>query len=457
MKGSNVVVVVALAIICVLGWGSFAMDIISTNREFKAHVSEGNDFVEQGLYQRAIESYEEALEVKDSEDVYEKINYAYDLRLDEDLEGTYEDYYEFLEEAVKACPGNEVLIDTYMVFCQEQEDYLELYNCLLEAKDHGYREKDIDELIQKTKYAYDFKGGVRANIKQSAWEYYAIANEERWGIYLPAEGTIITAEYKMIGICNEDGTAVYTSDTDSRLIDIDGVVLGILEDKVTDAGVFSEGLVPAYCKGEYNYYDEYGKKVFGGFENAGMFQDGRAAVQKDGKWMLIDEDGEIVSDEYEEIVLDYVGRYIVDDVIIISEKEGVYAFCDEDLDIKEEIKCDDIDGYSEDGLIAFCKDGKWGFIDDDAEEVIKPQYENAKSFSNGLAAVCKDGKWGFIDSEGRLVIEYQFSDVGYFVEDGTCVVRKDFYSEQSEDESENSEVYYQEWQLIRLELGIMED
>lgn len=457
MKGSNVVIVVALAIVCVLGWGSFAMETISTNKEFNGYVKEGDEFVEQGLYQRAVESYEKALELKHSEEVYEKINHAYGLRLEEALEGTYDDYYEFLEEAVVACPGNEVLIDTYMVFCQEQGDYLELYNCLLEAKKHGYRENNVDELIQKTRYAFDFKGGVRANIKQSAWEYYAIANENRWGIYLPAEGTVITAEYKMIGICNEDGTAVYTSEKDSRIIDIDGVVLGILEDKVTDAGVLSDGLVPACSNGVYNYYDEYGKKVFGGYEKAGMFQDGKAAVQKDGKWMLIDEDGEVVSDKYEEIVIDYVGRYIIDDVVIVSEKAGVYAFCDEDLDAKEEIKCDDIDGYSEDGLVAFCKDGKWGFADDDGEVVIKAQYEKAKSFSNGLAAVCKSGKWGFIDVEGRVVIEYQFSDAGYFVEDGTCAVRKDFYSEQSETESEDDEVYYQDWQLIRLELGIMED
>lgn len=454
MKGSNVVIVVALAVICALGWGSFTVELISTNKEFKAHVSEGDSFMEDGLYQRAIESYEKAITVKHSEKVYEKINQAYELRLEEEFELTYGDYYDFLEEAVVACPGNEVLVDTYMEFCQEQGDYLELYNCLLEAKENGYREKEIDNLIQLAKYAHDFKGSIRSGIKQSAWEYYSIANEERWGIYTLDEGTIVSAQYKMIGICNEDGVAVYTSEIDSRLIDIDGVVLGILEDKVSDAGVFAEGLVPARCNDEYNYYDEYGKKVFGGFENAGMFQDGKAAVQKDGKWMLIDEDGEVVSDKYDEIVLDYVGRYIVDDVIIVSEKEGEYAFCDEDFDVKEEIKCDDIDVYTEDGIIAICQNGKWGYVDEDGEEVIKPQYEDAKSFSNGLAGVCKDGKWGFINTDGYMVIEPQFSEVGYLLEDGICVVRTDFYSEQSEDDEEE---YYQNWRLLRLVLGVMED
>lgn len=454
MKGSNVIIVVALAIVCVLGWSTFAMEIVSTNKAFKVHVSEGDALCEDGLYQRAIEEYEDALSAKHSEKVYEKINNAYGLRLKEEYEFTYDDYYDFLEEAVGACPGNDVLVDTYMKFCQEQGDYLELYNCLLEAKENGYRKETVDDLIQNTKYAYNFKGSIRAGIKQSAWEYYSIANEEKWGVYTLDEGTIVTAQYKMVGICNEDGVAVYTSDTDSRLIDIDGVVLGILEDKVTSAGVFSEGLVPAFYQGEYNYYDEYGKKAFGGYEYAGMFQDGKAAVQKDGKWMLISEDGEVVSDKYNEIVVDYVGRYIVDDVIVISKKDGEYAFCDEDLKVKEDIKCDDIDVYTEDELIAICQNGKWGYVDEDGKEVIKPQYEDAKSFSNGLAGVCKDGKWGFINVDGLMVIEPQFSEVGYLLEDGICVVRLDFFEEQAD---EDSDVYYQEWQLLRLVLGIMED
>lgn len=454
MKGTNVVIVAVLAIICILGWGLFGGNMMSTNNEFNEYVTEGDKFVKEGLYQRAIQSYGKAVSVKTSEEVYEKINKAYEQRLAEEFEATYEDYYEFLEEAVKVCPGNEVLIDTYMKFCKEQSDYFELYNCLLAAKEEGYREKEIDNLIQITKYSHDFKGSVRAKIKQSAWEYYGIANDDRWGVYAVDDGTVVRAQYQMIGICNEDGIAAYIGEKDSRLIDIDGLVLGIFEDKVSDAGVFSEGLIPAFYNGEYNYYDEYGKKAFGGFEQAGMFQDGKAAVKKDGKWMLVDEDGEVVSDKYNEIVLDYVGRYIIDDTTMVSVKDGTYSLCDEDMKVQTEIKCEDVDIYTEDGLIAIYKNGKWGFVDEDGKEIIKPQYEEAKSFSHGLAAVLKDGKWGFINKEGYMVIEPQFSEVGYFLEDGLCPVRLDFYSEQLD---ENGDIYYQEWQLLRLVLGIMED
>ena len=60
------------------------------------------------------------------------------------------------------------------------------------------------------------------------------------------------------------------------------------------------------------------------------------------------------------------------------------------------------------------KDGKWGFIDADGKEVIEPQYEDARSFSNGYAAVQKDGKWGFINQDNEMVIEPEFDDARSF-------------------------------------------
>ena len=65
--------------------------------------------------------------------------------------------------------------------------------------------------------------------------------------------------------------------------------------------------------------------------------------------------------------------------------------------------CDKIDILTEDGLVAFCKNGKWGFVNTAGEVVLEPKYENARSFSNGLAAVCEDGKWGFVDKERNAI------------------------------------------------------
>ena len=452
MKKLNVILVIVIAVLCLFGWSSLISQPIETNVNYKTYMKEADALVEQRLYQRAILKYEDALKEKSSEEVYLKINEAYKLRYAEEPEKTYEDYYDFLAQAVIQCPSNESILDAYIEFCKKEEDYEEMYDCLINAKANGYDAKKADELLLIAKYAFTYKGSERSGIRQSIGEYYTVSRENEWGVYTIEDGTIIPTDYKMIGLCDEDGTAVYTSN-DSRLINIDGMVLGIFEEIITDAGVLSEGLIPACSNGVYNFYDEYGKKVFGGFEMAGMFQDGKAAVKKDGHWMFIDKEGNAVSDKYQEIVLDYAGRYIVNDTVLLSKKEGQYEICDENFKTHGAIQGNDIDIYTEDGIIAYCRDGKWGFVDADGEILIQPEYDKAKSFSNGVAGVCKNGKWGFIDKTGTLVIDYQFSDVGYMQDEGMCPIRIDFPDEVSQ----MDEKYLENWNLLKLYIGIVEN
>ena len=57
------------------------------------------------------------------------------------------------------------------------------------------------------------------------------------------------------------------------------------------------------------------------------------------------------------------------------------------------------------------------------EEVIAPQYEDARTFSNGLAAVKLNGKWGYIDLDNKVVIDFLYDDAKMFSE-GYAVVGK---------------------------------
>ncbi len=77
---------------------------------------------------------------------------------------------------------------------------------------------------------------------------------------------------------------------------------------------------------------------------------------------------------------------------------------------------EDIELGVEDGCFAVKQNGLWGFINEDAVEIIEPQYENYCAFSNGFAAVCKNGKWGFINKENEIIIpfEYEIPDYSCF-------------------------------------------
>lgn len=75
------------------------------------------------------------------------------------------------------------------------------------------------------------------------------------------------------------------------------------------------------------------------------------------------------------------------------------------------------------GLCAFCKDGKWGFIGQDGRTVIQPVYEDCHDFSEGLAAVKLDGKWGYISTTGDFRIQPDYEECTDFV-NGYATARK---------------------------------
>ena len=64
--------------------------------------------------------------------------------------------------------------------------------------------------------------------------------------------------------------------------------------------------------------------------------------------------------------------------------------------------------------------GIWGFVDENAEIVITPQYENANSFSEEKALVKSNGKWGAIDINGNVVIPFEYTDIYSNYENGQC-------------------------------------
>jgi hypothetical protein len=115
-------------------------------------------------------------------------------------------------------------------------------------------------------------------------------------------------------------------------------------------------------------------------------------------------------------------------------------------------------GFAE-GLAAVSINGKWGYINEFGKFVIKPQFDDCKSFnkygqakvvvggkvgiidktgryllkplyddclgisSNGFAAIMVDGLWGYMDLSGKFVIQPQYMDCDTFDEYGLAPVK----------------------------------
>lgn len=83
---------------------------------------------------------------------------------------------------------------------------------------------------------------------------------------------------------------------------------------------------------------------------------------------------------------------------------------------------------SRDGMIAVCRDGKWGFCNSSGDEIVPCEYDGTAyisadssdkvsyvngapyDYSEGFAALKKDGVWGFLDKSGNIAVPFVFEE-----------------------------------------------
>lgn len=82
------------------------------------------------------------------------------------------------------------------------------------------------------------------------------------------------------------------------------------------------------------------------------------------------------------------------------EEDNSYTYLNTYEDIEEGI---------EDGYFAVKRNDLYGFINANGDEVIKPQYEEYRSFSDRYAIVRKNKKWGLIDKQNNIIIPFKYS------------------------------------------------
>ena len=448
------VFIIFIVILLGIGWAFTVSDFLgekSKENYQEQLITDADNYFKEGLYQRAINNYKEYLNNNQSEEICKKLINAYDKRLAEDDRIT-SDYISSMEIITATYKKNEAFVDKLADLYRKSKKYEKEYQCLSKAIKNGIDSADIKKRINEVRYINKISPLAYSDVKgPSNGEYVVTYNE--YMITFSEAGKSSRSLYEYMSLANNNGDRIYTTDKDSRLISGKGVVLGIFDFKILeDAGVYSQGLVPVKNNGKYSYYDEFAKKAFGDFDYAGCFYNGKAAVKNNGVWYLINTKGEKVGDEYKDIVLSETGSYMSNDVMIASTKEGTYTIYNNKLEEKANVTCSEIGKTSNNGLIAFKNNNKWGFVNEEGKIVIEPQYDNAKSFSYGLAAVYSKGKWGFIDKNNEVVIDYKFKDTDsdaayYFNSNGSCCVGTD-------DNNENEDV---KLQLLSLIIGIKND
>jgi len=223
----------------------------------------------------------------------------------------------------------------------------------------------------------------------------------------------------------------------------------IIKPKFGQADDFSEGLACVEdVKLGYGYIDKKGKYIIPPKYNvARRFSEGLAAVRFNGWWGFIDKTGRIIIKpnfidvnfsgfkngrirvNYVDISKDNILRasdamlrgatpsqiWRFDHKNAFINRNGNIAINLDSLAGGHDTGQDEFDEFSE-GLRAFEKLEKFGYIDTTGKIVIEPLFDCAFRFSEGVAAVKIDNKWGFIEKTGKYVIEPKFTAVGSYHE-----------------------------------------
>ncbi|WP_294448832.1 WG repeat-containing protein [uncultured Gemmiger sp.] len=429
MKQTRLAVIVLLIAMCAFSWFLVGRKLADTMGNLQSLIDQGHSYQERGLYEKAIESYNNAIAQSPSRELYDSLVQScesyYQERPTNAVENTLLAAY---NAATAAYPDEVSYWERYVQIYLDDSDFSKAVDTLRQAERENVSSDTLSaqwvQAYYSVKEQYQKYESITPLENEDA---YTVQTGDLYGAVNSSGSEVVAMNYSYTCPVGEDGVVLCsTVEGEVQIFDADGVMIGRFPGTVEEARAYSEDLIPARLQGrqDWCYLDLEGNEVLSGYQQAGCFQDGTAAVQLDtGEWCLIGKDGTQTSDTtWENVRLDPMGRWMQDDVMLI-QTDGSWKIADHSGEIVEGFTCEGIDFCSNGEPIAFCQAGQWGFVNTDGTVLIQPAYESAHSFSGGVAAIYVDGSWDFIDTQGNVVVDGNFADTGYFSpESGTCPV-----------------------------------
>lgn len=207
---------------------------------------------------------------------------------------------------------------------------------------------------------------------------------EKWGYVNRKGAEVIEIKYDKIAQMREGHAGVILN---RRFGFVNAQGKEVLSPSYQEIRYFDDGLIGAKRNDYYGYIDTTGKvRIPFKYDEIGRFYEGICYVRKGRKYAFYKASGKALTKLWYEDLSYAAAQH--DEPYYGVDRE--YAFFE--------------------GLAMVRRNGKFGYIDQNGKEVIRPQYDFAYPFSEGLAKVEKNGKYGFIDSKGRLAVDFQFKD-----------------------------------------------
>lgn len=135
-------------------------------------------------------------------------------------------------------------------------------------------------------------------------------------------------------------------------------------------------------------------------------QSERILVQKDGKWGLLDKQGNVLCEPMYNHIFNFQNgtavAHLDNKAMLINTNGEIVKIYDYNRVVPLP------NGYAQ-----VMQNNKWGLINPDGEEVVEPKYDelHANFIDNHYARVCIRGKWGIINNDGVELVAPKYDDI----------------------------------------------
>lgn len=186
--------------------------------------------------------------------------------------------------------------------------------------------------------------------------------------------------------------------------------------------LFNSDLIAVEKDGKIGYINQNEEVIIEFiYDEATAFHMGTAIVKKDDNYYLIDDEGNMLTNE------GYIWLYKSEENNqVFYKKNGKVGLLSESGEIITDPLFDHIIPFSE-GVAWYYQNDLYGLIDSSGDIIIEPTYKQVRPFRNGYSVVMIDQLLGLIDKEGQVILNFEYYQM-YDVNDYDQLVVSDSYT-----------------------------
>lgn len=409
---------VSLILVGVLVVVSIFSSQMKTTSDYNGYLTAARQNAEREIPYIAYKNYKSAMAIQGGDEKVFLEYLAQAKLLSEDI------YYGAVQEYVQLFPNSGNAYEVYCNSLYEKGNFKAVIDNALIAREKGVATEKVKNWYLECSYMLKVVARGFDEVQSFVGGYAKVKIGENYG-YITNNGQfLIEAKYPDASIMLE--CAAVNDGEEWHLINALGYKVARTNTPADSLGALTGGKIAASKGGKYGYTDAslVLPKEFS-YDYASTFKGGVAAVKKGSKWALIDTtEKQITEYIFDEIVLDEFDTCMNGGVAFGKQNGKYYMINAEGKKISDQ-GFDAVYPFVGSEPAAVCIGGKWGFVDTTGTMVIKPTYENAKSFNLGLGAVLVDGVWKYISTNGTVRIDSEFEDCLPFAANGIAAVKVD--------------------------------